>query len=176
MKTSCTSQKAALEAAAEKAAAKSTLTRCFACLVPSRQDNFVLKNVRVVRQPGDGSCLFHSLSYGLGDTSASSLRREIAKFIESNPELKIAGTPFSERVRWENGTPGEGKRDSGVSVSSYAQRMAHSGWGGGIEIAACCVMRKVNIYVYERNSGRSQQPESDARVAHESILLAASRC
>merc|ERR1719440_143081 len=32
-------------------------------------------NARVVRQPGDGSCLFHSLSYGLADrSSASSLR------------------------------------------------------------------------------------------------------
>ena len=40
--------------------------------------NFVLRTARVVRQPGDGSCLFHSMSYGLGGTSASSLRRGIA--------------------------------------------------------------------------------------------------
>ena len=37
-----------------------------------------LRTARVVRQPGDGSCLFHSLSYGLKDGSnASSLRREV---------------------------------------------------------------------------------------------------
>ena len=34
--------------------------------------NVVVTSARVVRQPGDGSCLFHSLSYGLADgTSAS---------------------------------------------------------------------------------------------------------
>ncbi|KAL3913114.1 MAG: hypothetical protein SGPRY_008099, partial [Prymnesium sp.] len=34
-------------------------------------------SVRVVRQPGDGSCLFHSLCYGLKDGStASGLRRQ----------------------------------------------------------------------------------------------------
>ena len=44
--------------------------------------NFVLRRARVVPQPGDGSCLFHSMSYGLGSGSASSLRREIGRFIE----------------------------------------------------------------------------------------------
>lgn len=37
-----------------------------------------IRSARVVRQPGDGSCLFHSMSYGLKDgSSASSLRREV---------------------------------------------------------------------------------------------------
>ncbi len=107
--------------------------------------NFVLKNARVVRQPGDGSCLFHSLSFGLGGGSASALRREIAQFVESNADLQIAGTPMSDWVRW----------DSGVSVSSYARRMAVSGWGGGIEMAACSILKRANIHVYERSSGRS---------------------
>jgi hypothetical protein len=38
----------------------------------------LIRSARVVRQPGDGSCLFHSMSYGLRDgSSASSLRREV---------------------------------------------------------------------------------------------------
>jgi hypothetical protein len=41
--------------------------------------NFVLRQARVVRQPGDGSCLFHSMAYGLrlfegGSTSATQVR------------------------------------------------------------------------------------------------------
>merc|ERR1712032_898265 len=47
-----------------------------------------LRNPRVICQPGDGSCLFRSLAYGLGGgTNASSLRREIAAFILRNPSL-----------------------------------------------------------------------------------------
>jgi hypothetical protein len=46
----------------------------------------ILRKGRVVSQPPDGSCLFHSMSYGLQDGShASSLRREIMCFIERNP-------------------------------------------------------------------------------------------
>ncbi len=44
--------------------------------------NFKLRSARVIRQPGDGSCLFHSLAYGIPGTSASTLRRDIASFIK----------------------------------------------------------------------------------------------
>lgn len=60
--------------------------------------NYMLKNARMVRQPGDVSCLFHSLSFGLNggvgnycQNWASSLRRELAQFIAANPQLEIAG-------------------------------------------------------------------------------------
>lgn len=102
--------------------------------------NFVLKNGRVVRQPADGSCLFHSLNYGLGEGgSAGSLRREIACFVEKNPNLKIAGDELQDWVKW----------DSNSSVSAYARRMATGGWGGGIEMAACSRLKSVNVHVYE---------------------------
>jgi len=111
--------------------------------------NFVLKSARVVRQPGDGSCLFHSLNYGLnqgglGSSSAQSLRREIASFLQQNPSLTIAGDTIEEWVRW----------DASSSVESYSRRMAMSGWGGGIEMAACSLLKNVNVHVYE-NAMRS---------------------
>ena len=57
-------------------------------------------SARVVRQPGDGSCLFHSLSHGLRDgSSASSLRREVASFISENPGLMISDSPLKDWVR-----------------------------------------------------------------------------
>eukprot|EP00616_Rhizochromulina_sp_CCMP1243_P018655 CAMPEP_0118995548 /NCGR_PEP_ID=MMETSP1173-20130426/58647_1 /TAXON_ID=1034831 /ORGANISM="Rhizochromulina marina cf, Strain CCMP1243" /LENGTH=340 /DNA_ID=CAMNT_0006946889 /DNA_START=130 /DNA_END=1152 /DNA_ORIENTATION=- len=102
--------------------------------------NFVLRRAQVVPQPGDGSCLFHSMCYGLGMSSASSLRRSIGAFIASNPQLEIAETPLRDWVKW----------DSGTSVSTYASRISRSGWGGGIEMAACSRMHKVNVHVYER--------------------------
>jgi hypothetical protein len=33
--------------------------------------NVIVANARVVRQPGDGSCLFHSLAHGLGDGTSA---------------------------------------------------------------------------------------------------------
>ena len=51
--------------------------------------------------------------FGIGGT-ASSLRREIANFIASNPNLEIADTPLYDWVKW----------DSGTSVQTYASRMA----------------------------------------------------
>lgn len=105
--------------------------------------NFVLKGARMIRQPGDGSCLFHSLCHGLNGSKdgrrAKALRREIASFVKENPQLKIAGDTLEEWVRW----------DARTSCATYARRMALGGWGGGIEMAACARLKKVNVHVYE---------------------------
>lgn len=107
--------------------------------------HFVLRNARIVRQPGDGSCLFHSLCYGLGDrTSAATLRRELARFVADNPQLEIAGDSIEEWVRW----------DSGSSCDSYARRMHQGHWGGGIEMAAFAQLKGVNVHVYEQRGGQ----------------------
>ena len=56
-----------------------------------------MRRARVIPQPPDGSCLFHSLSYGLRDgRGATSLRREIMAFIRNNPDLKISDTPLRD--------------------------------------------------------------------------------
>lgn len=107
---------------------------------------FVLRRGQVVPQPGDGSCLFHSLRYGLSRVStsycgsAAQLRGELMQFIQANSHLEIAGDTLEEWVRW----------DSNTSVSTYTRRMAKGGWGGGIEMAACALLKKVNVHVYER--------------------------
>ncbi|KAJ8598948.1 hypothetical protein CTAYLR_009645 [Chrysophaeum taylorii] len=100
----------------------------------------VARRARVVPQPPDGSCLFHSLSFGLKDgRTASTLRRDIATFIRENPDLKIADTPLRDWIKWE----------SRASVATYASRMAHAGWGGAIEMAAASELSNVSIEVYE---------------------------
>jgi hypothetical protein len=107
-------------------------------------DFYSSSSVRVVRQPGDGSCLFHSLSYGLRDnSSASSLRSTIASFIIKNPQFEISETPLSDWVRW----------DTAMSASQYAQSISGGGWGGGIEMAIVSWLKNVNIHVYERLGG-----------------------
>lgn len=113
---------------------------------------FVLKGARVVRQPGDGSCLFHSLSFGLegrsdkgkdgrnAKVSALALRRDLARFVKDSPHVKIAGDTLEEWVRWDNRT----------GCTAYARKMANGAWGGGIEMAACARLKRVNVHVYER--------------------------
>jgi hypothetical protein len=101
-----------------------------------------LQNAKVVRQPGDGSCLFHSMSYGLHSLNASRLRAEICSFITKNPTLNISDTPLQDWVKW----------DSGYStVQEYARHMSHSAWGGGIEMACVSQMKDCNVHVYERS-------------------------
>ena len=101
----------------------------------------LLKSARVVRQPGDGSCLFHSISYGLHDgSSANTLRNEICQFIIKNPNFKISDTPLSDWVKW----------DSGSNCRDYASRMSRGAWGGGIEMSVAAHIKGVNLHVYEQ--------------------------
>ncbi|CAK9100931.1 Ubiquitin thioesterase OTU1 (OTU domain-containing protein 1) [Durusdinium trenchii] len=101
------------------------------------------QDVRVFPQPGDGSCLFHSLRKGLGSKGLSStfaLRQSLAQWVRKNSHVKIADTPVREWVRW----------DANCSVEAYARRMQSAAWGGGIEMAACSRLFNVKIHVYER--------------------------
>mmetsp|Transcript_9294 Transcript_9294/g.22862 ORF Transcript_9294/g.22862 Transcript_9294/m.22862 type:complete len:431 (-) Transcript_9294:60-1352(-) len=103
--------------------------------------NVTTRSASVVRQPGDGNCLFHSLAYGLGTTNARNLRSQICRFIYNNPKLDIGGNTIEEWVDY----------DRGCGVGRYANHMNSNGiWGGGIEIAACAHMNRVNVYVWER--------------------------
>lgn len=102
----------------------------------------ILSSAHVVPQPGNGSCLFHSLSHGLGTGDASSLRREICTYIAKHPDVKIADVPLKSWI----------KHDSGCdTVKSYASNMkSDSCWGGGIEMGAFAKMKCVNVHVYEK--------------------------
>lgn len=57
--------------------------------------------------------------------------------------MKISGDTLQEWVQW----------DANSSVAAYARRMASGGWGGGIEMAVCSMLKKVNVHVYEGKRG-----------------------
>ena len=115
--------------------------------------------VKVIPQPGDGSCLFHSMSHALGAlghltsarnrqarvaaNSAAGLRLEIENYIAGHPDETIGGTTISDWVLW----------DSQVNVATYAARMRYgNGWGGAVEIAVCARLMGVVIQVFERKN------------------------
>jgi len=101
--------------------------------------------VRVVVQPGDGSCLFHSLGNGCRPTrTAGQLRFELEDYIASNPAAAIGSTPIADWVLW----------DSQCTVGAYATRMkAGNDWGGAIEIAVFAQTKRCEVHVYERSGG-----------------------
>ena len=108
--------------------------------------HFVLprSTTRIVRQPGDGTCLFHSLAYGLVGKSGRRLRQDICEYIERHPRLSIAGEPLRKWVQWA----------SGRDVWSYASHMrSRSAWGGGIELVVFVRKYKRNVHVYEKVRG-----------------------
>lgn len=101
----------------------------------------VVRSAKVVPQPGDGSCLFHSLAYGLRGTNAPRLRAEIADFIAANPGTCIAANPISDWVLW----------DSGLDPQAYSRTMrSGSRWGGAVELAVCAKLKGVRVDVYEQ--------------------------
>ncbi|KAJ1420986.1 hypothetical protein B484DRAFT_465681, partial [Ochromonadaceae sp. CCMP2298] len=102
-----------------------------------------LYKARVVQQPGDGNCLFHSMSYGLGSSNASKLRAEICSFIAQNPKMKICDTPLQDwdcisgiqrgdgvvihrikiRLRFISGKPSTNTLGQGVQLRSLLQAL-----------------------------------------------------
>lgn len=100
----------------------------------------------IIAQPGDGSCLFHSLACGLDDgATASSLRQDISAYIAKNPEMVIADTTLKDWVKFDSGQQ--------MKVSQYAAKIAGTTWGGGIEIEAFVRLRLVSVHVYETCPG-----------------------
>ncbi|GBG26752.1 OTU domain-containing protein 6B [Hondaea fermentalgiana] len=104
------------------------------------------KDARVFPQPGDGSCLYHSMFRGLrgeGPSSTHALRQALARWVRNNANVKIADTPVNEWVRW----------DAQCSVETYCRRMQSYAWGGGIEMAAFSRLFGIQVDVYERSRG-----------------------
>ena len=97
----------------------------------------------LVPQPGDGSCLFHSLSHFFG-ASAEQLRQTTAHTVEANPALEISGTALSKWIEW----------DSGLRPSAYAARLqSATTWGGALELAVIAATLGVVVHVYEPKHG-----------------------
>jgi hypothetical protein len=111
--------------------------------------NVVLSGAQRVSQPGDGSCLFHSLNFGMKKCGASApgtrqLRRELASWTVQNANKTISETPVKDWIKW----------DANCGVNAYAKKMQSSGsWGGGIEMAAFSHKMKLDVHVYESMRG-----------------------
>lgn len=96
---------------------------------------------RVKTQPGDGSCLFHSIAATAGlKGSGHELRQRTVEYMRKNGKnVEISGKNIEEWIRW----------DDGYDVERYYTAMQGKAWGGGIEMAAMAAMLDLSIHVYE---------------------------
>lgn len=101
---------------------------------------------RMVVQPKDGSCLFHSICFGLANkTSSADLRKAIATFIAAHPHEKIANTTVAEWV----------DMIAGQDAESYAELLSVSdAWGGELELAIATRILDISINVFEPSEPR----------------------
>lgn len=115
-----------------------------------------LHGASVLPQPGDGSCLFHSLACGMQRlpgsdsklTNATTIRAAVVDFIQRHPETECAGSPLSDWIQWE----------SGHEVAAYCARMRQPGmWGGAVELFSFSRLAHVSVLVYERCAGAFEQ-------------------
>lgn len=116
---------------------------------PAPANSRLLRGATVDKQPGDGSCLFHSLAFGVrklagadaGLSSAEGVRAACLGFIESHPAEEIAGVPLRDWIDWE----------SNLTPPAYCARMRQPGaWGGAIEMQVFSRLANVSVHVYER--------------------------
>jgi len=122
-----------------------------------------------IRQPGDGTCLYHSMAFGLkragmaeADFVGPALRAQIADYLEAHADDPVSGSAFRDYIWW----------DHGLTVEAYCQKMRKDGvWGGAIEIAACTRMHGVNVHIYvpaqddRAHAPDKQKVESFRRIA-----------
>lgn len=99
-----------------------------------------------IRQPGDGTCLYHSMAFGLRRARLAeegfvgpALRARIADHLEEHADDRVSGSAYRDYIWW----------DHGLTVEAYCHKMRKDGvWGGAIEIAACTQMYGVNVHIY----------------------------
>ena len=88
-------------------------------LAPEDGNNVFLRGATVLRQPGDGHCLFHSLGTGLQQFGqkmvATILRRETCHFLRTHAE-EMYGDSNNTWTTWV-------QKDSGYSVNAYCREI-----------------------------------------------------
>ena len=99
----------------------------------------------IIQQPGDGKCLFHSLSEGECENVAQ-IKGSILDFILRNPDEEIDNTSIAEWIQI----------DTGENAAAYVDRMrGNSGdeWGGPLEIAVYARLKAQNVHVFRQLEG-----------------------
>ena len=98
--------------------------------------------------PSDGSCLFHSLTKGLGGLQLagagrhSATRADIAEWLLGHGGTEVSGVPLRDWIAWDS--------NKEWSVAQYVRLLRGATyWGGELEIVACTIKCDVNVSVWQ---------------------------
>ena len=100
----------------------------------------------LVKQPPDGSCLYHSLVHGAKrrfgwKQSATALRKELAAWVASRGvSMRWNGKSLQQWLQFEVARS--------ISAIEYGTLQAKGGWGGAIEIIGFVLQKHVNVWVW----------------------------
>ena len=111
---------------------------------------------KVEQQPGDGSCLYHSLrrgerELGLPAATALALGQSLAAFVKANASLRVAGKSLTAWLKLERG--------GGITMDEYARRQAQFGWGGSLELLAYMLSAKRDTNLQARLRAQLQMQQ-----------------
>ena len=124
-----------------------------------------MSHTTVIPQPGDGSCLFHSLAHASQHTNAYQLRQDICTFISTNPTHLIDTLPISEWVKSINNIETE-------TPMTYTNKMKHTTtWGDALELGVASIILQSNIHVYQHEPTTSTRHPHTIRHSHHSRSL-----
>ena len=105
----------------------------------------IIAEGEVEKQPGDGSCLYHSLVHRGRELNghwqtARELRKQLAAFCAANGQVRINGKTLDAWLELEHSVK--------VRMERYARRQAQCGWGGSLEILAYVLSHNVAVWVW----------------------------
>lgn len=106
----------------------------------------MLKKAIATNVPGDGSCLFHAISYPIKGLTGLSLKEITANIIERHPEEFLHGVSVLEWIQWDNEAP------FSISAETYAKKLRGGLWGGALEMTIIASILNINIFVYKLNT------------------------
>jgi hypothetical protein len=106
----------------------------------------MIKKAIATNVPGDGSCLFHAISYPIKGLTGLLLKDITANIIERHPEEKLHGVSVLEWIQWDNET------SFSISAETYAKKLRGGLWGGALEMTIIASILNLNIFVYKLNT------------------------
>jgi hypothetical protein len=115
---------------------------------PTEEDDITLpETMKVVSHRGDGTCLFHAMSYLLHklkgvEVTGDNLRLETADFIEQNKHVVLKNRNIGQ---WVSELQGEDVRFGG-----YANQLRKGMWGGTLEILVVDHVYGVHFMVFTK--------------------------
>ncbi|KAF4732568.1 hypothetical protein FOZ62_024364, partial [Perkinsus olseni] len=107
------------------------------------------KVCRVIRQPPDGSCLFHALGYWLNKPQHV-IRRQLSGFLRHNAStVKLNGLTLEEWIKAESNSR---------TLEHYCNNLLRDNtWGGEIELVATSMVYNCDVYVWQHEDAPKSQ-------------------